>query len=144
MPRQTRPDLEALEDRLAPAPLPATPGEVVTPAAVAPLAAGNALEPAPVPGRLFTTVATPALPVGATATGSGQLFFSVPPPPNPLVTQSGRFAEPALRFPPSGGAGEHIAAPEPSAQQPTTGSVPTPEVTTEETATSPEEPMWYS
>src|SRR5262249_34977484 len=108
------------------------------PQLVALLDAPNALVPSPGlaaqnPNGPFTALAAPAVPVGAMATGSGQLFFSVPSAFEPI----GRFAEPSLKFPPaSGGSGEQPPA--------DLALLPAPAPTTEEVAAPAEEPVWYS
>ncbi len=75
-PRQVRPALEALEDRLVPAP--------------APVAA---------PGVFITLVA----PTGGPAAPGGQLFLSPPAALDPLMTGIGRLPQSTLSFPASGG-----------------------------------------
>lgn len=124
-----RPALECLESRLLPAVLqnvPAVDGGLARVAELpdAPLTVPPTLFPGDL-GRMmdepFQTVAT----VDANPefdTGAGQVFFSPPTLPDPLMTQLGRLNQPDMRFPASGGGesvhyeGYFLAAAPPEAQ----------------------------
>jgi hypothetical protein len=115
MPLRPPPVLEWLEGRLAPAGVRVIPGDGEADSAhSAPLEAVPPQELAgPVaemaePFAVFVTASVPP----AVPTGSTQVFFSTPAPPDPLMSQIGRLREPSLAFPASGGGGEVVRSEE--------------------------------
>jgi hypothetical protein len=106
-----RPALECLESRLVPAVLQdiptgdAGPARLVVSPAPAPLAVPPVLFPGEL-AQLKEAIENIATAVNAeTASESGQVFFSTPVLPDPLLAQIGRLKEQELKFPASGGGG---------------------------------------
>ena len=133
-PRQARPELEVLEDRVAPVALQAataSPVDVRDSTNQGPKAAASPIAPT-------TPLAAGTVPAGAALASSGERVFSTPSALNPLLVQIGRFHEPLLELPPSGGSHELAPAPELAALL---SPVPEPGPA-EETAAVPDDSIW--
>jgi hypothetical protein len=98
-----RPLLESLEGRYSPAVAADVSAGAAESARVAALFDAGGTESRfsfPVPAAPLELFAE-----GASPFGGGQVFFSPPSLPDPLMSQIGRLPEPSLKFPASGGGG---------------------------------------
>jgi hypothetical protein len=125
----SKPELEVLEDRQAPAPVQtAPPGNAAPVAAVVPPSAAapaNTLAPAPV---------TPA-PVA-------EAVFSTPAALDPLMSQVGRFPEASFQMPTSGAHSDAPPAGDSTALLLPASETPVP--STEESAAPADDSIWYT
>jgi hypothetical protein len=123
----SKPALEALEDRQAPAPLQAVAGDTTASAAVT---------------GVILTAQQPTITPAAIAQPGTELIFSTPAALDPLLAQMGRFPTPSFAFPASGGHGQSPSLAESTAffQAP---SEPTGAPPAEDVAAAGDDLVWY-